>query len=50
MIKIRNSIARMPILRKGGVHVQPKSAQRAEVKKDIKKVLTNWQNGKDRYE
>ncbi len=46
MIKIRNSIARMPVLRKGGIHIQLKSSQRAKVKKDIKKVLTEWQNGK----
>ncbi|MCK5877125.1 MAG: hypothetical protein KAG43_05780 [Candidatus Marithrix sp.] len=46
MLKIRNSIARMPILRKGGVHVQSKSSQRAKVKKDIKKTLIEIQNGK----
>ncbi|MDM8566593.1 hypothetical protein QUF74_13190 [Candidatus Halobeggiatoa sp. HSG11] len=46
MITIRNSIARMPILRKGGVHIQSKSSQRAKVKKNIKKALTELQNGK----
>ncbi len=46
MITIRNSIARMPVLRKGGVHVQSKSSQRAKVKKDITKTLTEWQNSK----
>jgi len=47
MITIRNSIARMPILRKGKVHIQPKSSKRAKVRKDIKKALTEWQNGND---
>ncbi len=46
MVTIRNSIARMPILRKGKVHIQPKSSKRAKVRKDIKTALTEWQNDK----
>jgi len=43
-IKIRNSVARAPILRKGGAHVRAKSSQRAQVKKDIIKVVASLQN------
>jgi len=38
-IKIRNSVARAPILRKGGAHIRAKSSQRAQVKKDIRRVV-----------
>ncbi len=44
-IKLRNAVARAPILRKGGAHVRAKSSQRAQVKKGIRKVLEEWKNG-----
>ena len=43
-IKLRNAVARAPILRKGGAHIRAKSSQRAQVKRSIKKELENWKN------
>lgn len=40
-LKIKNPIARALIMRKGGAHVKTPSSQRAQVKRDIKKVLDN---------
>lgn len=42
MFKIKNPIARAPILRKGGAHVKSKSSQRAKAKKDTQKALDDW--------
>lgn len=38
-MKIRNPIARAPILKKGGAHVKNKSSQRAQVRKELRKML-----------
>jgi hypothetical protein len=40
-LKIINPVARALIMRKGGAHVKTQSSQRAQVKKEIKKVLDN---------
>ena len=40
--KLRNSVARAAILRKGSVHVQAKSSQRAQIKKGIRKMVEEW--------
>ncbi len=40
--KVKNHIARAPILRKGGAHVKAKSSQRAKIKKIIKKSVDEW--------
>jgi hypothetical protein len=38
-LKMRNPIARALILRKGGAHIKTQSSQRAQAKREIKKVL-----------
>lgn len=38
---IRNSISRMPLLRKGGIHTKSKSSSRFKLKTEIKKILNN---------
>jgi hypothetical protein len=43
-MKIRNPIARAPILKKGGAHVKNKSSQRAQMKKELKKALDDCWN------
>lgn len=43
--KIRNPIARMPLLHKGGVHVKSKADQRSLAKKSINKAVEEWKNG-----
>jgi hypothetical protein len=40
-MKIRNPIASAPILKKGGAHVKKKSSQRAQVKKELRKMLAD---------
>ncbi len=45
-LKVKNPIARAPLLRKGGAHVKAKSSQRAQVKRDIKRALEDWKTGK----
>ncbi len=40
-LKIKNPVARALIMRKGGAHVKTQSSQRAQVKKEIKKVLND---------
>lgn len=42
VLRIRNPVARALILRKGGVHVTPKSSQRAKAKKELKYEITQW--------
>lgn len=39
MKKPRNPVARAPILRKGGAHQKPSSAERAKVRAAIRKTL-----------
>jgi len=41
-MKIRNTIARAPILKKGGAHLKQKSSQRAQVRKELRKVLDDY--------
>jgi len=43
--RVRNPIARDPLLRKGGAHVKSKSRQRAQVKRDVKKDVDEWKRG-----
>ncbi len=45
-LKLRNPIARAPILRKGGAHVKAKSSQRAKVKKDTRKAVDEWKTSR----
>jgi hypothetical protein len=45
-MKLRNHVARSPLLRKGGVHLKSKSNQRAHVKYDIKKAITEWKTNR----
>jgi len=40
--RIRNFVARSPLLRKGGVHEKPKTAQRRKAKQELKQEATNW--------
>ncbi len=44
MSKVRNPIARAPILHKGGVHIKSKSNQRAKAKKDTQRALDDWKS------
>ncbi len=48
-IKLRNPIARAPILRKGGAHVKSKSSQRTQVKRDIRRKVDEWESGKSQF-
>lgn len=48
-LKLRNFVARTPLLRKGGVHVKSKSGQRAQVKKAVKQEMRDWKNGKSSH-
>lgn len=41
-LRLRNPIARSPLLRKGGTHIKSKSSQRTQAKKEIKKMLTDF--------
>ena len=41
-LKLRNSIARSPLLRKGGAHVKSKSSQRFANKKEVRKAMDEW--------
>lgn len=41
-IPLRNPVARSPILRKGGAHVQPKSGQRACGRRELESLLDEW--------
>ncbi len=43
-MKIKNPIARAPILKKGGAHVKKKSSQRAQVRKELRKILDDCWN------
>jgi len=42
--KIRNPLARLPILHKGGVHIKTKANQRNQAKRVIKTALKEWKN------
>jgi hypothetical protein len=48
-IKVRNPIARAPILRKGGAHVKSKSSQRTLVKRDIRRKVDEWEGGRSQF-
>lgn len=41
-LKVRNWAAHSPLLKKGGVHVKPKSGQRASAKKAVQKAVKEW--------
>jgi hypothetical protein len=43
ILRIRNPVARAPILRKGGVHVKSKSSQRAKTRKELKDAVVQWE-------
>lgn len=42
--KIRNPLARSPLLHKGGVHIKTKAHQRNQAKHTIKQAIKEWKN------
>ena len=42
--KIRNPLARAPILHKGGVHIKTKANQRNQARQAIKQAIKEWKN------
>ena len=48
VLRIRNPVARAPILRKGGVHVKSKSSQRAQARKELQSAVVRWEKKQGR--
>jgi hypothetical protein len=44
-LRLRNPVARSPLLRKGGIHERSKSGLRAEAKQQLQDELEFWQEG-----
>lgn len=42
--KIRNPLARSPLLHKGGVHIKTKANRRHQTKQTIKQAIQEWKN------
>ncbi|MEM7018695.1 MAG: hypothetical protein AAF512_15305 [Pseudomonadota bacterium] len=45
--RVRNSVARSALLRKGGVHEKSRSSKRMHDKKALKSEVKNLRNGKE---
>lgn len=43
----RNPVAAAPILRKGGVHLKSKAAERAKTRSQLKRDASEWRQWRD---
>lgn len=48
-VKPRNRVARNPLLRKGGAHVQAKSGERFNQKQKMLKAAREWKGSRDAH-